>query len=145
MSLIAQWTQEAANQGHRSVPATPDSLIFINSLMPRGTYMHQWYNHHWFRWWLVANQAKWKHFSGYWPFVQGIHRSPVNSLHNGQWHWALMFSLICAWINDWVKNGETGILRRHRAHYDVTVMIQRTRWQGSFCERAQPMKDYVTL
>ena len=24
---------------------------------------------------------KWKHFPRYWPFVQGIHRSPVNSLH----------------------------------------------------------------
>ena len=25
---------------------------------------------------------KWKHFPRYWPFVWGIHRSPVNSLHN---------------------------------------------------------------
>ena len=28
---------------------------------------------------------------------------PVNSPHNGQWREALMFSLICAWINGWVK------------------------------------------
>ena len=33
-----------------------------------------------------------------------------------------MFSLICAWINAWVNNGEAGELRRHRAHYDVIVM-----------------------
>ena len=33
-----------------------------------------------------------------------------------------MFSLMCAWINDWVNNGEAGDLRRHRSHYDVTVM-----------------------
>ena len=26
------------------------------------------------------------------------------------------------WINGWVHNGEAGDLRRHRAHYDVTVM-----------------------
>ena len=39
---------------------------------------------------------KWKHFPRYWPFVQGIHRSLVNSLHKGQWRWALMFSVICA-------------------------------------------------
>ena len=39
---------------------------------------------------------KWKHFPRYWPFVQGIHRSPVNSPHKSQWHRALMFSLICA-------------------------------------------------
>ena len=44
---------------------------------------------------------KWKHFPRYWPFVRGIHRSPVNSPHKGQWRGALMFSLICARINDW--------------------------------------------
>ena len=38
---------------------------------------------------------KWKHFPRYWSFVQGIHRSPVNSPHKGQWRGALMFSLIC--------------------------------------------------
>ena len=30
--------------------------------------------------------------------------SPVNSRHKGQWCGALMFSLICAWINGWVNN-----------------------------------------
>ena len=30
-----------------------------------------------------------------------------------------MFSLICAWINDWVNTREAGGLRRRRAHYDV--------------------------
>ena len=39
---------------------------------------------------------KWKHFPSYWRFVRGIHRSPVNSPHKGQWHGALMFALICA-------------------------------------------------
>ena len=65
---------------------------------------------------------KWKHFLRYWPFVQGIHRSPANSPHKGQWHGALMFSLICAWINGWVDNHEAGDLRCHCAHYDVIVM-----------------------
>ena len=65
---------------------------------------------------------KWKHFPRYWPFVRGIHRSPVNSLHKGQWRGALVFSLICARINGWVNNREVGDLRRHPAHYDVTVM-----------------------
>ena len=27
---------------------------------------------------------KWKHFPRYWPFVWGIHRSPVDSPHKGQ-------------------------------------------------------------
>ena len=47
---------------------------------------------------------KWKHFPRYWPFVRGIHRLPVNSPHKGQWHGALMFSLMYAWINRWVNN-----------------------------------------
>ena len=64
-----------------------------------------------------------KTFSRYWPFVRGIHRSPVNSPHKGQWRGALMFSLICARINGWVNSGEAGNLRRHRADYDVIVMI----------------------
>ena len=46
---------------------------------------------------------KWKHFLRYWSFVRGIHRLPVNSPHKGQWCGTLMFSLICAWINGWVK------------------------------------------
>ena len=62
---------------------------------------------------------KWKHFPRNWPFVRGIHRSP----HKGQWRGALMFSLICVWINGWVNNREAGDLRRYRGHYDVTVKI----------------------
>ena len=65
---------------------------------------------------------KWKHFPRYWPFVRGIHRSPVNTPHKGQWRGALMFTLICARINGWVNNREAGDLRRYRAHYDVIVM-----------------------
>ena len=65
---------------------------------------------------------KWKHFPRYWPFVRGIHRSPVNSPHKGQWRGALMFYLICARINGWVHNGEAGNMRRYRVHYGVTVM-----------------------
>ena len=63
----------------------------------------------------------WKHFPRYWPFVRGIHRSPVNSRHKGQWRGTLMFSVICAWTNRWVA----GDLRRHRSHYDVIVMKTR--------------------
>ena len=65
---------------------------------------------------------KWKHFPRYWPFVRGIHRSPVNSPHKGQWRRALMFSLICIWIDGWVNNREAGDLRRYHAHYDIIVM-----------------------
>ena len=61
---------------------------------------------------------KWKHFPRYWSFVRGIHRSPVNSPHKGQWRGALMFSLMCACTNGWVNNREAGNLRCHHAHYE---------------------------
>ena len=61
-------------------------------------------------------------FSRYWPFVRGIHRSPVNSRHKGQWRGALVFSLISTRINGWVNNEGVGDLRRYGTHYDVTVM-----------------------
>ena len=87
----------------------------------------------------------WKHIPSYWPFVRGIHRSPMNSTHRGQWRpfmrgfhqssvnsphkgqWRgdLVFSLICAWTNGWVKNQTAGDLRRHYTYYDVIVM---SRW-----------------
>ena len=66
---------------------------------------------------------KWKHFPSYWPVARWIHRSPVNSPHKGQWRGDLMFSLISAWINGWVNNREAGDLRRHLAHYDVSIMV----------------------
>ena len=53
----------------------------------------------------------------------GINRSPVNSPHKGQWHVALKFSFICAWTNGCANNRDAGDLTRHRAHYDVTVML----------------------
>ena len=68
---------------------------------------------------------KWKHFPRNWPFVREIHRSPVNFPHKGQWHGALMFSLIYVWINDWVNNREAGDLRRQHGHYDVIVMLSQ--------------------
>ena len=33
--------------------------------------------------------------------------------------------LICAWISSWVNNRESGVLRRHLAHYEVIVMVSK--------------------
>ena len=44
--------------------------------------------------------------------------SPGEFPHNGQWREALMFSLMCVWVN----NLEAGDLRRYRVHCDVIVM-----------------------
>ena len=80
-------------------------------------YYHMWNNYP-----FHDDVNKWKHFPRYWPFVRGIHRSPVNSPHKGQWRGALIFTLIWARINSWVNNCEAGDLRRNLAHYDVIVM-----------------------
>ena len=68
----------------------------------------------------------WRHqmviFSALLALCAGNSPVPVNSPHKGQWRGALVFSLICAWINGWVNNRETGDLRRNRGHYDVSVM-----------------------
>ena len=45
----------------------------------------------------------------------------------------LMFALICAWINGLENNREVGDLKRHRAHYDVTVMRRRCRLHILVC------------
>ena len=97
---------------------------------------------------------KWKHIPRSWPFVRGIHRSPVNSPHKGLWRGSLMLSLICAlnkrwskqswgwrfetpsrslWrhCNDlrlnklWANDRNADDLRRHPTHYDVIVMLRQ--------------------
>ena len=78
-------------------------------------------HHYWhliFPWWRHQMEI----FPRYRPFVRGIHRSPVNCPHKGQWRGALMFSLICTWIKGWVNNGKAGDLRRYRAHHGVTII-----------------------
>ena len=70
----------------------------------------------------------WRHhmetFSALLDLLLGNSPVPMNSPYKGQWRGALMFSLICAWINDWVNNREAGDLRRHRGHYDVNVIYK---------------------
>ena len=65
---------------------------------------------------------KWTFFPRYWPFVRGIHWSPIDSPYKDQWPGSLMFSLFSTWTNGWTNNRDAGDLRRHCAHYDVTVM-----------------------
>ena len=99
----------------------PKSMIFEtgrNRAIMRLTY-------HWTESQIHDDVIKWKHFPRNWPFVRGIHRSPVNSLHKGQWRGALVFYLSCVSINGWVNNREAGDLRGYRAHFVVGVMCKR--------------------
>ena len=43
--------------------------------------------------------------------------------HKGLWRGAFMFTSICAWRNVLINNRDTGDLKRHCTHYDVTVMF----------------------
>ena len=47
--------------------------------------------------------------------------------------WCFLWS--APWINGWVNSSATGDLRRHRAHYDVIVMIRQylVAWTKIFC------------
>ena len=60
---------------------------------------------------------KWKHFPRYCPSVRGIHRSPVNSPHKGQW------------LVDLRLNKRLSIRSKRCWHYDVTVIGQNLRAQ----------------
>ena len=85
-----------------------------------------------------------KPFPRYWPFVWGIHRSPMNSPHKGQWRGALVFSLICARINGWVNNREAADFRCHRSHYAITVIVANFA-SHSMCPSCDVVSTYRCL
>ena len=78
---------------------------------------------------VLSSCSWWRHqmetFSALLALCAGNSPVPVNSPHKGQWRRTLMFSLICAWINDWVNNPEAADLRRHRGHYGVNVTYEK--------------------
>ena len=83
----------------------------------------------WVKWDVIKTTTThtwWRHqvetLSALLAICAGNSPPPVNSPHKGQWRGALVFSLICVWMNDWVNNREAGDLRRRRAHYDIIVI-----------------------
>ena len=65
---------------------------------------------------------KLKHFPRYWPFVRGVPRSPVNFPHTSQWRGALYVFFDPRMDKGLSTPRYAGDLKRHHAHYDVTVM-----------------------
>ena len=94
--------------------------------------LHLYFLFSWWRHQMETCSASLAFVRGIHRWLRGIHRSPVNSPHTDQWRGALMFSSICAWTNGWVNNRDAGYLRRHRPHYDVTVIWCRIviQWSG---------------
>ena len=117
-SLIFAWINGWVNNRAAAILAL---LVEVPDLGPNCT--HQIFSLRFLYYIVHDDVIKSKHFPRHWPFVRGVHRSPVDSPHRGQWRGALTFSLTCASTNGWANNRDTGNLRRHRAHYDVTVMI----------------------
>ena len=60
------------------LPQPPDSLSCWH-LMPNVEHQMRPANHR------ISSVIKWKHLPCYWPLVRGIHRSPMDSPHQGQW------------------------------------------------------------
>ena len=87
-----------------------DVTLMVEAFSDIGRFKNSWWRHHM------------ETFSASLALCVGNSPVPVNSPHKGQWRGALMFSLICVWINGWVNNREAGDLWRHRCHYDVNVM-----------------------
>ena len=71
---------------------------------------------------------KWKHFPRYWPFVRGIHRSPVTKASHAEF-WCFLWSAP-EQTTEQTVNRDAGDLRRNHSHYDVTVITQRERSVG---------------
>ena len=61
-------------------------------------------------------------FSALLALCEGNPTAPVDSSHKYQRRGALMFSLICTWTNGWANKWNACDLRRHCAHYEITVM-----------------------
>ena len=56
-----------------------------------------------------------------------------------------MFSLIYTWTNCWANNRGAGDLRRHRTHYDVTVIFPRISFQSFHLIWFHPQTHFIPL
>ena len=79
----------------------------------------------------------WRHpmetFSALLALCAGIHRSPVNSPHKGQWRGVFMFSLIGAWTNGCANNRSAGITwNKHQCIVKKSGMQILYIWQEFF-------------
>ena len=85
----------------------------------------------WIHFWCYFHDdvIQWKHFPRHWPFVRGIHRSPVNSPHKGQWYGALMFfylhpnkRLSKQWRGWWFETPSCPFWRHCNATFSDTII-----------------------
>ena len=120
------WVQRRCNTLHNCVKSLCDKTALFVIIRENTPFVVPWMVYTMVRrhgnalsWWRHQMET----FSALLALCAGNSPVPVNSPHKGQWRGALMFSLICARINDWVNNREAGDLRRHHDHHDVNVMM----------------------
>ena len=106
--LIARWSSQPFL-----------SIFFLN--VPNCTYFRHVFITIFVSWWEFSCQDLCKIFMT--VFMMTSSNGNIFRVAGHLWRGALMFSLICTWINGWVNNGEAGDLRRYHPHYDVTVML----------------------
>ena len=74
-------------------------------------------------------------FPRYWPIVRGIHRSPVNSPHKGQWRGALVFFFTFALTKPLSKQSWSWWFKtpsRSLWHHCYDLMICSSNWECLF-------------
>ena len=96
------------------------------------------YTRLWLSWWRHQMET----FCVLLALYEGNHWWPVASSYKGQWCRTLMFSLICAWTSGWANSQDTGDLRCHCAHYDITLIwkyISSLFWYNATKNRFCPL------
>ena len=78
---------------------------------------------------------KWKHFLRYWPFVRGIHRSPVNSQHRSVrrsfdvfFDLPLIKPLSKQWLGWWFETLPRPLWRHCNGRYWFIIYVIRGLW-----------------
>ena len=110
-------------------PVTWSNSIVIDRHGAGRTYL--WEQYH-------DDVIKWKHFPRSWPFVKGIHWSPVVPLTNDNRFGALIWSLLLDWTNRWINSRVTGDSR----HLDTNVTSQ---WCHDLPSHKKPPISIVAL
>ena len=81
----------------------------------------------------------WKHFLYDWPFVRGIHQSPVVSFTKDQGYPPLKLPLMLAWMSSWTNSQMAGDLRHSHVH------VTSLKWPMQLHPSCMPNLGILTL
>ena len=126
---IHRWPMDSPHKGPVTLKMFPCDDVIMNEVKFKGMDKIDWCQtktkcskheaNAFFSWWRHQMET----FSALLAICAGNSTVPGEFPHKGQWRGALLFSLICVWINGWVNDRQVGDLRRYRTHYDVIVML----------------------